>query len=190
MSRCAIDQIQTVAGFRCQLVEESLPDAPARPAVEPIVGCCVRPVAFRQIAPRHTRAQHVEDRIQDPTIIDTRALAVPREQRLEKCPFLIAQIESHDPPPPAVNHDPPCYSVNYVSTDPNIAMKIGDAVRNAVDARNESVTGKLSDIANSFARLIDSSRDGAGNAVNEALKGALDSSLRQAGEAIGAVASS
>src|SRR5512139_2257313 len=120
MSRCAIDQIQTVAGFRCQLVEESLPDAPARPAVEPIVGCCVRPVAFRQIAPRHTRAQHVEDRIQDPTIIDTRALAVPREQRLEKCPFLIAQIKSHDPPPPAVNHDPPCYSVNYLSTDPSL----------------------------------------------------------------------
>src|SRR5262249_1357733 len=44
--------------------------------------------------------------------------------------------------------------------------------------------------ANSFATLLDSSRDGAGNAINEAMKGALDSSLRQAGEAIGSVAAS
>ena len=69
-------------------------------------------------------------------------------------------------------------------------MKIGDAVRNAVEASNESVTSKLSDIANSFAKLVKSSRDGAGNAINEAMKGAFDSSLRQAGEAIGSVASS
>ena len=72
----------------------------------------------------------------------------------------------------------------------NIAMKIGDAVRNAVEASNESVTTKLSDIANSFAKLVESSRDGAGNAINEAMKGAFDSSLRQAGEAITSVASS
>ena len=70
----------------------------------------------------------------------------------------------------------------------NIAMKIGDAVRNAVEASNESVTTKLSDIANSFAKLVESSRDGAGNAINEAMKGALDSSLQQAGEAISSVA--
>ena len=56
----------------------------------------------------------------------------------------------------------------------NIAMKIGDAVRNAVEASNESVTNKLSDIANSFAKLLVSSRDGAGNAINEALKGTLE----------------
>ena len=37
----------------------------------------------------------------------------------------------------------------------NIAMKIGDAVRTAVEASNDGLTTKLSDIADSFARLID-----------------------------------
>lgn len=72
----------------------------------------------------------------------------------------------------------------------NIAMKIGDAVRNAVEASNESVTSKLSEIANSFAKLVETSRDGAGSAINEAMKGAFDSTLREAGAAIGSVASS
>jgi hypothetical protein len=31
----------------------------------------------------------------------------------------IAEIESHDPPPPAVNHDPCCFSVNYAGADPS-----------------------------------------------------------------------
>jgi hypothetical protein len=72
----------------------------------------------------------------------------------------------------------------------NIAMKIGDAVRTAVEASNDSLTNKLSDIANSFAKLVEASRDGAGSAVNEAMKGALDASLHQASNAIGDIADS
>lgn len=72
----------------------------------------------------------------------------------------------------------------------NIAMKIGDAVRTAVEASNDSLTNKLSDIANSFSRLVDASRDGAGGAINEAMKGAFDSSLKQASNAIGNIATS
>lgn len=70
----------------------------------------------------------------------------------------------------------------------NIAMKIGDAVRSAVEASNDSLTNKLSEIAESFSRLIDASGAGAGAAVGEAMKGALDTSLRQAGDAIGNIA--
>ena len=70
----------------------------------------------------------------------------------------------------------------------NIAMRIGDAVRSAVQASNDSLTGKLSAIADSFAKLVDASGQGAGKAVGEAMKGALDTSLRQASDAIGGIA--
>jgi hypothetical protein len=70
----------------------------------------------------------------------------------------------------------------------NIAMRIGDAVRNAVEVSNESLTKKLSEIADSFSRLIEASGTGAGTAVAEAMKGAFDTSLREAGDAIGGVA--
>jgi hypothetical protein len=60
----------------------------------------------------------------------------------------------------------------------NIAMKIGDAVRTAVEASNDNLTNKLSEIADSFARLIDASGEGAGKAVGDAMKGAFDTSLR------------
>ena len=70
----------------------------------------------------------------------------------------------------------------------NIAMKIGDAVRSAVEASNDTLTTKLSEIANAFSKLIEASGAGAGEAVSEAMKGAFDTSLRQAGEAIGSVA--
>jgi hypothetical protein len=70
----------------------------------------------------------------------------------------------------------------------NIAMKIGDAVRSAVEASNDSLTNKLSQIAESFSKLIEASETGAGAAVGEAMKGAFDASLRQAGDAIGGIA--
>ena len=67
-------------------------------------------------------------------------------------------------------------------------MKIGDAVGSAVRPSNDSLTDRLSDIANSFAKLVDASGQGAGKAVGEAMKAALDTSLRQASEAIGGIA--
>jgi DNA-binding ferritin-like protein len=70
----------------------------------------------------------------------------------------------------------------------NIAMKIGDAVRTAVEASNDHLTNKLSEIADSFARLIDASGEGAGKAVGDAMKGAFDTSLREAGDAIAGIA--
>src|SRR5215468_10355466 len=113
-----IDQVQTVARFCRQCIENTLPDSSPRPAVEPIVRTRVRAVAFGQIAPRDPGPQHVKYCIHDPPVVRARALPTLRHQRLENRPFLIAEIESHDPPPPAVNHDPGCFSVNYAGTDP------------------------------------------------------------------------
>src|SRR5262249_3874616 len=102
----AIDQVQTVARFCRQRIENTLPDSSPRPAVEPIV---------------LPGPQHVKYCIYDPPVVRARALPTLRHQRLENRPFLIAEIESHDPPPPAVNHDPGCFSVNYGGTDPSTA---------------------------------------------------------------------
>src|SRR5262245_17474939 len=115
-----IDQVQTVARFCRQCIENTLPDSSPRPAVEPIVRTRVRAVAFGQIAPRDPGPQHVKYCIYDPPVVRARTLPTLRHQRLENRPFLIAEIESHDPPPPAVNHDPCCFSVNYAGTDPSV----------------------------------------------------------------------
>jgi predicted nucleic acid-binding Zn-ribbon protein len=69
-------------------------------------------------------------------------------------------------------------------------MRVGDAVRSAVEASNETLTRKLSDIADSFNRLVDGSRDTASGVINDAMKGAFDATLRQASDSIGHVAAS
>src|SRR5262245_1166403 len=120
----AIDQVQTVARFCRQRVENTLPDSSPRPAVEPIVRARVWSVAFGQIAPRDPGPQHVKYCIHDPPVVRARALSTLRHERLESRPFLIAEIESHDPPPPAVNHDPCCFSVNYAGTDPSTESSV------------------------------------------------------------------
>ena len=72
-----------------------------------------------QIAPRHPSTQHIKYRVHDLSIVRPRTLAVLRHQRLKQSPFVITQIESHDPPTAAVNHVPPCFSISYLGTDPN-----------------------------------------------------------------------
>src|SRR3954454_20376942 len=115
----AIDQIQTVPRSRCERIKNPFPDAAPRPAVEAIVRRCIWPIALRQIAPRHPGAQHVKDRVHDLTIVSPGALSALRHQRLEKSPFVVAQIKSHDPPPRTVNHVRSNYSIRYLGTDPS-----------------------------------------------------------------------
>jgi hypothetical protein len=124
----AVDQIQAVARFRCQRVENPFPDAASRPAVEAIVRRCIRPIAFRQIAPRHPGAQHVKYRVHNLAIVSACAPSSFRHQWLQKSPFVIAQIKSHDPPLTTVNHDRLDFSRNYVGTDPNAAAAMLDRV--------------------------------------------------------------
>ena len=72
----------------------------------------------------------------------------------------------------------------------NVAMRIGDAVRTALETSNSSLTTKLDQIAEAFGKLISASRDGAGSAVNEAMKGGFDASLRNTSDALASVANS
>src|ERR1039458_8084021 len=116
----AIDQIQTVARFRRQLLEDTLPDASARPTVEAIISRRVGAVACRQIPPWHSGPQHVKYRIHNLAIVNARALSALRQQWLKKRPVLIAQIKSNDPPPRTVNHVRSNYSIIYLGTDPRI----------------------------------------------------------------------
>src|SRR5262245_28783109 len=76
----AIDQVQTVARFCRQSIENTLPDSSPRPAVEPIVRTRVRAVAFGQIRPRDPGPQHVKYCIYDPAIVRARALPTLRHQ--------------------------------------------------------------------------------------------------------------
>ena len=113
----AIDQIQTVARLRRQLVEDTLPDAASRPTVEAIVSRRVRSIPFGQISPRHPCPQHVKYRIHNLAIVNSRDLSALRQQWLKKRPVLIAQIKSNDPPPRTVNHVRSNYSIIYLGTD-------------------------------------------------------------------------
>jgi len=74
----AIDQVQTVARFCCESIEDTLPHPSPRPAVEPIVRTRVRAIAFGQIAPRDPGPQHVKYCIYDPSIVRARALPTLR----------------------------------------------------------------------------------------------------------------
>jgi rubrerythrin len=71
----------------------------------------------------------------------------------------------------------------------NIAMRIGDAVRQAVEQSNDSLTTKLSEIADSFSKLIEASGAGAGKAVGDAMKGAFENSLADASNSLNDLAS-
>ncbi|WP_253711828.1 hypothetical protein [Bradyrhizobium sp. WD16] len=71
----------------------------------------------------------------------------------------------------------------------NIAMRIGDAVRQAVEQSNDSLTAKLSEIADSFSKLIEASGAGAGKAVGDAMKGAFEASLTDASRSLTGLAS-
>ena len=142
----AIDQVQTVARFCRQRVENTLPDSSPRPAVEPIVRARVWAVAFGQIAPWDPRPQHVKYCIHDPPVVRARALPTLRHERLESRPFLIAEIESHDPPPPAVNHDAGCFSVNYAGTDPSAKQQSrADKLRHHTSQLTATCFGRIED---------------------------------------------
>ena len=88
----AVDHVETVRGFSRQRVEHSFPDAAPGPAVEAVIGRRIRPVALRQVPPRHPGAQHVEDRVQDLAVVNPPALPARGHQRLQKSPFLVDQI--------------------------------------------------------------------------------------------------
>jgi hypothetical protein len=78
-----------------------IPDACLAPANEAIVAGGVGSVAPRQIAPRCSGPQHLEDTIEGAPVIHTRDTARPvGEHRLDDAPFAIGEFVSHDPDTP------------------------------------------------------------------------------------------
>jgi hypothetical protein len=75
----AIDQMQTVARFRCEDVENLRLDTAPRRTIEAIIRRRVRAIAFRPIAPRYAGAQQVEDRVHDLAVVNAGALLVFRQ---------------------------------------------------------------------------------------------------------------
>src|SRR4030095_7336939 len=60
-------------GFLLHGLKETLPDPRFAPAIETAGHRAPRPIAFRQIAPRGTGAQHPQDAVEDASMIQSGA---------------------------------------------------------------------------------------------------------------------
>jgi hypothetical protein len=93
-----------------QGVENVLPDALLRPAVEAVVDRRIGAVDPRAVAPSRARAHHSHDPRDDPTVIHAMCAPPTHQQiQLDPKPPILAQpiqIPPHDPPPDPqkVNH--------------------------------------------------------------------------------------
>ena len=83
-----------VAVMRCgDRIHQAIPDASFAPAVEAVVNGGARAIALRQVPPERTRAQHPEDAVENPPVVDPRhAARLVREVRLDRLPLEIRQL--------------------------------------------------------------------------------------------------
>ena len=96
-----VDQRHGMRGLGGQSLEDLDPDTGTGPAVEAIVDRRIGPVAFGQIAPWRTSAQHVEDTVDDAAVVNSRhAERLVGEEWLDQLPLPIAQIEARHSNPP------------------------------------------------------------------------------------------
>ena len=94
----AVDHLHLAIVHLDHGIHQAIPDACLAPAVEAIVGGCVRPVSLRQIAPRRARAQHPEDAVENtPVVLRFGASPVGRQERLDNAPLEVGQVVAHDP---------------------------------------------------------------------------------------------
>src|SRR5262245_33801703 len=95
----AVDQLQGLGRALRQRLENLQPHARLGPAVEPIVGRRVWPIALRQVPPRRAGTQDEENTVQNPPIILPRhAPGLVRQHRCDQQPLPIRQIKaSHLP---------------------------------------------------------------------------------------------
>jgi len=86
-----------------QLPEQGFPDAPPRPAHEPVIDRHVRAILGRAIAPTTAALENMHDPTDNPAIINPLHTAnIGRQVRLDPSPLLVAQpkqIPAHDPDP-------------------------------------------------------------------------------------------
>lgn len=118
------------AGVAGQRLEQPMPDALPRPAVEAVVDGRVGAVDLRAVAPPRSRAQHVRDPRDHPPIIDAmRPFPPPRQKRLDPRPFHIANpiIALGHPAPPSAkqgNHRTQTKGI-LLSTEPSVRVCSG-----------------------------------------------------------------
>ena len=79
-------------------VHQPVPDPGLAPAVEAVVGRCVRPISLRQIAPSRAAAEHPEDAVEHaPVVLAARPRLTLGQNRLNDAPLEVRQIVAHDP---------------------------------------------------------------------------------------------
>src|SRR6476660_6352215 len=82
-------------------IHQAVPDASFAPAVEAVVNGGWRPIALRQVRPERTRAQHPEDAVENPPIIDPwHAPRLVRQVRLDRLPLPLRQFVAAHPKAP------------------------------------------------------------------------------------------
>jgi hypothetical protein len=89
----AIDHLDVAVVGLGDCVHQPIPDACPSPAHEAVVARCPWPIALGQVTPRRTRAQHPENAVQHPPVIN--ALNAPRlvrQQRRDHAPLKVGQI--------------------------------------------------------------------------------------------------
>jgi hypothetical protein len=75
-----------------QRLENPLPDAPSRPAIEAIVYRGARPIVRRAVSPSAAALERMHDPTDHPSIVNTTgARLVLWQVRIDRCPRLIAQ---------------------------------------------------------------------------------------------------
>ena len=86
-------------------IHHPIPDTCFSPSHEAIVAGGAGAVAFGKVTPRSTRAQHPEDAIQHPPVIDARhTTGFVRQQRFDHAPLEVGKIISAHPNPES-EHD-------------------------------------------------------------------------------------
>ena len=94
----AVDHLHLAVVALDDGIHQPIPDAGLAPAVETIVGRRVRPISFRQIAPRGAAAQHPENAVEHtPVGLSARSRLPFGQHRLDDAPLEVRQIVAHDP---------------------------------------------------------------------------------------------
>lgn len=113
----AVDHLHVAVMRLDDGIHQPIPDAGFSPAVEAVVDCRARPVTLRQVAPRRARAQHPENAVENPPIVDPRdAPRLVGKMRLDRLPLEIRQlIPGHG--------EAPSRSLNHAVCDSGIRLR-------------------------------------------------------------------
>ena len=94
----AVDHLYVAVVSLGDGIHQPVPDPGLAPAVEAVVGRCVRPISLRQIAPSRAAAEHPEDAVEHaPVVLAARPRLPFGQNRLDNAPLEVCQIVAHYP---------------------------------------------------------------------------------------------